>query len=115
MTARFWFAEKKNVSLMNKFDFKCKWKKNTDEIYEGWWTTWFLTELIVYKSVEISEKIINIQLNQWSASIVSNKRNFIKRSMSNLYSKVSIDLGWGQNMQIIFYPKFIDIIKLIWL
>lgn len=27
MTARFWFAEKKNVSLMNKFDFKCEWKK----------------------------------------------------------------------------------------
>lgn len=51
---------KKNVSLMNKFDFKCKWKKNIDEIYEGWWIIWFLIELIVYKLVEISEKIINI-------------------------------------------------------
>lgn len=97
MTARFWVAEKKMLVWWTNLISNAN-EKNTDEIYEGWWTTWFLTELIVYKSVEISEKIINIQLNQWSASIVSNKRNFIKRSMSNLNPDVSIDLGWGQNI-----------------
>lgn len=59
MIVRFWVVEKKMLVWWINLILNVN-EKNIDEIYEGWWIIWFLIELIVYKLVKISEKIINI-------------------------------------------------------